>query len=75
MSSGQVLRQVESMVRDPRIRAMSMQDIQNILTAIDVCGLGFSRGAKVAEDLDLLLAAEWPPRRRTQDAQLQNQFL
>jgi hypothetical protein len=75
MSSGQVLRQVESMVRDPRIRAISMQDIQNILTAIDVCALGFNRGAKVAEDLDLLLAAEWPPRRPTQKSHPQSQFL
>ena len=74
MCSEQMLRQLEGMARDPRFRAMSMQDLQNILTAIDLCGLGFRRGSKVAEDLNLLLTDEWPAR-RTQNAHLQNQFL
>jgi hypothetical protein len=69
MSSGQVLRQLEGIARDPRFRAMSMQDFQNILTAIDLCGLGFRRGSKVAEDLNLLLTDEWPPRQGEQSVQ------
>jgi hypothetical protein len=74
MCSEQMLRQLEGMARDPRFRAMSMQDLQNILTAIDLCGLGFSRGPKVVEDLNLLLADEWPVK-RTQNRISQNQFL
>lgn len=74
MSSGQVLRQLEGMARDRRFRAMSMQDLQDILTAIDLCGVGFLRGPKVAEDLNYLLADEWPTR-RPHDAHPQNQFL
>ena len=74
MSSGQVLRQLEGIARNPRFRAMSMQDFQNILTAIDLCGLGFRCGSKVAEDLNLLLTDEWPAR-RTQSTISRMQFL
>jgi hypothetical protein len=74
MYSEQLLRQLESLAADPRFRAMSTLDLQNILTAIELCGLGFSRGPKVAEDLDLLLADEWPAR-RTQSTISRIQFL
>jgi hypothetical protein len=74
MYSEQLLRQLESLAADPRFRAMSTLDLQNILTAIELCGLGFSRGPKVAEDLNLLLADEWPAR-RTQGTISQMQFL
>ena len=74
MCSEQMLRQLEGMARDPRFRAMSELDLQNILTAIELCGVGFLRGPKVAEDLNYLLADEWPTK-RPQDAQPQNQFL
>ena len=53
MCSEQMLRQLEGMTRDPRFRAMSKLDLQNILTAIELCGLGFSRGVEVAEDLPM----------------------
>jgi len=62
MCSEQMLRQLEGMARDPRFRAMSELDLQNILTAIELCGVGFSCGSKVAEDLNLLLTDEWPAR-------------
>ena len=62
MCSEQMLRQLENLATDPRFRAMSTLDLQNILTAIELCGLGFSRGPKVAEDLNRLLADEWPAR-------------
>jgi hypothetical protein len=60
MCSEQLLRHLEDLVVDSRFRAMSALDLQNILTAIDLCGIGFNRGTKVAEDLNLLLADEWP---------------
>lgn len=76
MCSDKMLRQLEGMARGPRFRAMSVQDLQNILTAIDLCGVGFSRGLKVAEDLNLLLADEWPARQPKQSIQkLIHQFL
>jgi len=75
MCSEQLLRQLESMARDPRFRAMSTLDLQNILTAIELCGLGFSRGSEVAEDLNLLLTNEWPAEPLTQNATPKYQFL
>ena len=60
MCSEQMLRHLETMAVDPRFRSMSTLDLQNILTAIDLCGIGFNRGQIVAEDVNLLLADEWP---------------
>jgi hypothetical protein len=74
MCSEQMLRQLEGMAADPRFRAMSTLDLQNILTAIELCDLGFSRGPKVAEVLNFLLADEWPAR-RTQSTISRMQFL
>jgi hypothetical protein len=48
MCSAQMLRQLENMAADPRFRAMSVLDQQNILAAIELCGIGFSRDPKVA---------------------------
>ena len=62
MCSEKVLRQLAIMVADSRFSAMSALDLQNIITAIELCGLGFSRGPKVAEDLNRLLTDEWPAR-------------
>jgi hypothetical protein len=75
MCSEQMLRQLESMAADPRFRAMSRLDLQNILTAIELCGLGFSRGLEVAQDLNLLLTDEWPVEPPTQNATHKYQIL
>jgi hypothetical protein len=60
MCSEQMPRNLESLALDPRLRTVSRLDLQNILTAIDLCGIGFNHGKMVAEDLNLLLAEEWP---------------
>ena len=60
----QMLQQLETMTADPRFRAMTTRDLQNILTAIELCGLGFNHGSKVAEDLNFLIANDWPARKK-----------
>jgi hypothetical protein len=60
MCSEQMLRHLESLALDPRLRTMTQLDLQNILTAIELCGIGFNHGKMVAQDLNLLLADEWP---------------
>jgi hypothetical protein len=59
-----MLRHLESLALDPRLGTMSRLDLQNILTAIELCGTGFNHGKMVAEDLKLLLAEEWPTGQR-----------
>ena len=63
MSSEQVLRQLNILAADSRSRAMSALDLQNILTAIELCSLGFSGGPKLAEGLNHLLTDGWPATR------------
>ena len=62
------LRELDSMAKDPRFSRLSVLDLQNILTAIELCGLGFGAGEQVCEDLNSVLHDEWPagsPGRRT----------
>jgi hypothetical protein len=61
-------RQLDIMAKDPRFSRLSVLDLQNILTAIELCDLGFGSGDQVCEDLNNVLRDEWPagsPGRRT----------
>jgi len=60
MSSGQVLKRLDELAKDSRFSAMSALDLQNILSAIELCSLSFSRGPRVAEKLNRILKDEWP---------------
>ena len=62
------LRQLDIMAKDPRFSRLSILDLQNILTAIELCDLGFGSGNQVCEGLNQVLRDEWPigsPGRRT----------
>jgi hypothetical protein len=52
---------VAILAADSRFSKMSALDLQNILSAIELCSLGFSRDPKLAEDLNRILTDEWPP--------------
>jgi hypothetical protein len=56
MCSEQVVRQLHTLAADSRYAL----DLQNILAAVELCGLGFGRGLELTEDLNTLLSAEWP---------------
>jgi len=45
------LRQLEIMAKDPRFSHLSALDLQNILTAIELCDLGFGSAQRVCQGL------------------------
>jgi hypothetical protein len=63
MRSEDLVRQLETLAKDGRFRAVSALDLENILAAIELCELGFGSGAKVTESLNQLLREEWPTSR------------
>ena len=68
MRSEDFLQQLDIMAKDPRFSRLSILDLQNILTAIELCDLGFGSGNQVCESLNHVLRDEWPvgsPGRRT----------
>jgi hypothetical protein len=60
MSSENFLGQLNTLATDGRFSVVSALDLRNILTAIELCELGFGSGAKVTEGLNQLLRDEWP---------------
>jgi len=60
MRSEDLLQQLDILAGDPRFSALSALDLQNLLTAIELCGLGFGSGSQLGEHLDRLLRDEWP---------------
>ena len=60
MGSEYFLRQLDILVKDPRFSRLSILDLQNILTAIELCDLGFGSGTKVSASLNEVLRDEWP---------------
>ena len=54
------LRQLDTLAKDQRFSKLSALDLQNILTAIELCDVGFGSGARVSGRLDQILRDEWP---------------
>ena len=47
-----LLAALDIMAKDPRFSRLSILDLQNILTAIELCDLGFGSGKQVCEGLN-----------------------
>ncbi len=62
MYSEQLLQQLDYLAKDRRFPELSALDLENILTAIELCGVGFGCGPKVTEGLNQLLRDDWPSR-------------
>ena len=60
MGSEDFLQQLEIMAKDPRFSHLSALDLQDILTAIELCDLGFGSAQKVCQGLNEVLRDEWP---------------
>lgn len=60
MHSEDFLQQLDIMAEDPRFSHLSILDLQNILTAIELCDLGFGSGDQICESLNNVLRDEWP---------------
>jgi hypothetical protein len=55
MGSEDALRKLNILAAESRFSALSALDVQNILTAIELGGLGFGLGSKLTEHLNRLV--------------------
>jgi hypothetical protein len=60
MDRENLMRQIIVFAADPLFCALSELDVQKMLTAVDLCGISFGAGSKLAEDLNYLLSDDWP---------------